>query len=279
MAETNANGNNTNCFKEAVCVNAASVYDSCSDKDCLEDLQVYFTDLQQPVIDAAMNVKCRKVEVLNVFLDVEPVPFNKGFYSVDMTFFFKVHIDAYSAPLSCPTPCVGLAIFSKKVILYGSEGGVKVYSSDSCGSCTNCDCDPCSANLPTNTPKASVQVVDPICLSSKFCDYCPDCCSCATNTVVPRGISDDFDGEFGVVVPAKAVYITIGLFSICQIERSVQMMIPVYDFCIPDKECVTATDDPCELFKRIKFPVNEFFPPRLNDIECRDELSPADFEC
>ena len=72
--------------------------------------------------------------------------------------------------------------------------------------------------------------------------------------------------------------ITIGMFSICQIERSVQMMIPVYDFCIPDKECVTTTDDPCELFQRIKFPVNEFFPPRLNDLDC-DDPSASDFEC
>ena len=96
---------------------------------------------------------------------------------------------------------------------------------------------------------------------------------------MPSGISEDFEGEFGAVVPEKVVYITIGLFSICQIERPVQMMIPVYDFCIPDKECVTTTDDPCELFKRIKFPVNEFFPPRVSDLECKDELPPADFEC
>ena len=46
------------------------------------------------------------------------------------------------------------------------------------------------------------------------------------------------------------------------------MMVPVYDFCIPDKECVTSADDLCELFKKIKFPVNEFFPPRLEDIDC-----------
>ena len=48
-------------------------------------------------------------------------------------------------------------------------------------------------------------------------------------------------------------------------------MVPVYDFCIPNKECVitSANDDPCELFKKIKFPVNEFFPPKLDeDCQC-----------
>ena len=35
---------NATAFKEAVCIDAGRVYDSCSDKDCLEDLQVYFTE-------------------------------------------------------------------------------------------------------------------------------------------------------------------------------------------------------------------------------------------
>lgn len=275
MADSNFNGTNgANCFKEAVCVNAARIYDSCSDKDCLEDLQVYFTDTQQPIIDSALSVKCRGVEVLNVFLDVESVPFNKGFYSVDMTFFFRVHIDAYSSPVNCPTTCVGLAIFNKKVILYGSEGSVKAFSSD--GTSNGALTDPCG-NRPTNAPKASVQVVNPICLASKLCEYSPDCCMNA-NANVPAGISEDFEGQFGTQVPERVVFITIGLFSICQLERQVQMMIPVYDFCIPDRECATTTDDPCELFSRIKFPVNEFFPPRLNDLECDEELTASDFE-
>lgn len=36
-------------------------------------------------------------------------------------------------------------------------------------------------------------------------------------------------------------------------------------------ECVTTTDDPCELFKKIKFPVNEFFPPKLEEIDAEEE--------
>ncbi len=32
-------------------------------------------------------------------------------------------------------------------------------------------------------------------------------------------------------------------------------------------ECVTTTDDPCELFQNIKFPVNEFFPPKLEEMD------------
>ena len=136
-------------FKEAVCIDTKRIYDSCSDKDCLEDLQVFFTTAQQPIVDQAISVKARKVEVLNVYLAVEPVPFNKGFYSVDMTFFFGVSLSCYTSPLSPSVPVEGLATFSKKVILYGSEGNVKVYTSDLTRS------DDCRVN---NMPKASVQV-------------------------------------------------------------------------------------------------------------------------
>ena len=111
-----------NCFKEAVCIDAGRIYDSCTDKDCLTDLQVFFTDRAQPVIDSAMSIKCKDVEIITVYLDVEPVPFNKGFYSVDLTFFFKVTVSAYTSPVAPPANVVGIAAFSKKVILYGSDG-------------------------------------------------------------------------------------------------------------------------------------------------------------
>ena len=33
--------------------------------------------------------------------------------------------------------------------------------------------------------------------------------------------------------------------------------------CIRDKECACGNcdDDPCEIFRHVKFPVDEFFPP------------------
>ena len=52
----------TSCFKEAVCIDAERIYDSCSDKDCLEDLQVFFSDKTQPIIDKAASIKCKKVK-------------------------------------------------------------------------------------------------------------------------------------------------------------------------------------------------------------------------
>ena len=70
----------------------------------------------------------------------------------------------------------------------------------------------------------------------------------------------------GVFAPAdmveRRVNVTLGMFTVVQLVRNVQMLMPVYDFCVPNKECVSSTDDPCEVFNRIQFPIDEFFPPR-----------------
>ncbi|MEG2597382.1 MAG: hypothetical protein RR977_03055, partial [Oscillospiraceae bacterium] len=183
MADSNytpyGSATGANCFKEAVCINAGRIYDSCSDKDCLEDLRVYFTDCTQPIIDAAHNIKCRKVEILNVFMDVENVPFNKGFYSVDMTYYFLVTLDTYASQICTPNTVQGLATFSKKVILYGSEGNVKNFSSNAI--CKEPSDDDCA--IPSNVPTAHVQVVDPICLSCKICDSPKPESDCGSGTI------------------------------------------------------------------------------------------------
>ena len=76
-------------FKEAVCIDTNRVYDSVSDKNCLEDLQITFPDDVQSIVNNCCSLKLKEVEVENVYMDVEPIPFNKGFYTVDITFFFQ----------------------------------------------------------------------------------------------------------------------------------------------------------------------------------------------
>jgi len=246
-------------IKEAVCIDTNRVYDSCADKDCLEDLRVYFTDSAQCIIDRATNVRCRGSEVLNAFIEVERVPFNRGFYSVDITYFFKVCLDVFTVPANSPTMVEGLATFSKKCILYGSEGNVKVFSSEfSCGEIDN------QLDVVNTNPRAKVQTVDPICLEAKLCRV-QDCCdNHYSPSRIPRSVCRCFDGDFESYdrEPERAVTVTLGIFTIVQLERDVQMLIPAYDFCIPKKECSCETDDPCDAFRKIQFPIDEFFPPK-----------------
>ena len=96
-------------FREAVCVHTDKIYDSCRDKDCLENVRVYLTSCGQDIVDRAINVKCTKAEVIWVFTDIEAVPFNRGFYSVDLKYFFKVT----------------LAVFTE-VELYAEMGKIKI---------------------------------------------------------------------------------------------------------------------------------------------------------
>ena len=260
-----ANNSGHQTFKEAVCIDTARVYDSCSDKDCLEDLRVYFCDCDQRIINESVTVKGRTAELCRAFLDVEPIQFNKGFYSVDITFIFKVTLEAYKTPIgrSCGRSEVvhGIASFNKKVILFGSEGNIKIFSSDFEPNEDD------EQNAPTNNlPKAVLEAVDPIFLAAKLVDR--DCSGDEDD--LPDVYARDLNGSIGGVIATKIVLVTLGLFSIVKLERNVQLLIPAYDFCIPDKECLSSTGDPCALFKTLKFPTNEFFPPRFCDLNDSD---------
>lgn len=256
-------------IKEAVCIDASRVYDSCADRDCLTDVRVYFTDCAQEVIDNATSVRCRSCDVIDVKTQVEKVPFNKGFYSVDITFYISVTFDV-STTHNCVTEAVnGLAVYSKKSILYGSDGNVKVFTSEFRENAADVQYPAATTN-----PRAKVQVADPLCLDAKLCRPC-DCCNNWYDLFcnIPDCIRRCFNGHFCNPDNEKAVRVTIGLFSIVQLERDVQMLIPAYDFCMPCKECSNKcdTEDPCDAFRKIKFPVGEFFPPSEKD--CDKEIT------
>lgn len=259
MQENNICNGCEDCYpsdkiKEAVCINASRIYDSCSDKDCLEDLHVLLTKPGQCMIDKAVNVRLNDVEVCDVSVGLQPVPFHKGFYAVDMTFYFDVSLDVYMAPNAMPMQVKGLAVFSKRAVLFGSDGSVKIFSSD-------CSSEPSEQSPVRNCPKAIVQVAEPIPLSARICEHRPK--PPMPPFRIPEWIMRRYGGEFVAGEAEKEVLVSVGIFTIVQLERNVQMLIPAYDFCIPHKECVTSSEDPCELFSSIDFPTNEFFPSNM----------------
>ena len=201
-----------------------------------------------------MSIKAGTAELLTTYIDVEPVGFNRGFYTVDVRYYYRVTAVAFvGAPR--PVEISGLAVFDKRAILFGSEGTAKVFSSlDSV--CRTQELQP------GNLPIAVVEAVDPIILNIKLVDVC-DCrpCDCEL-TEIPTCISAAFGNELVFGGDSRRVYVTLGQFSIIRLERDSQLLIPVYDYCMPEKECECSNDDdPCEIFRQVKFPVNEFFPP------------------
>ena len=121
-------------LREAVCVQTEKIYDSCKEKDCIENATVLFKNpsSMKCLINSAINVKCSYAEVADVFIDVEAVPFKKGFYTVDVKFFIKVTLNVFVPKHGGGVkiiPVTGLVEFDKKVILFGSEGSVKIFKS------------------------------------------------------------------------------------------------------------------------------------------------------
>ena len=115
-----------------------------------------------------------------------------------------------------------------------------------------------------------MEAVDPIFLDADICDAkhpchpgMPECeCGCEELCDVPQCIKEQFEDELIVSGGCKNLLITLGQFSIVRLERDSQILIPAYDFCMPEKECVGSSEDsPCDLFRKIKFPISEFFPP------------------
>jgi len=205
--------------------------------------------------------------VIWIFSDVESVPFNRGYYSVDLKYFFKVTLAVFTG-VGRPTEIEGLATFDKKVILFGSEGNAKIFSSK-----YKEDAFDPQLWRKTNMPKAVVEVVEPIALGAKVVDVkdnsnCCCCDDCIDISSVPESVCRIFDDSLSIGGEQKIVLVSLGIFSIVKLERRVQLLIPAYDFCVPNKECVGATDDnPCDLFERISFPVDEFFPPEKCDLD------------
>jgi hypothetical protein len=251
-------------IREAVCIQVEKVYDSCKEKDCIENARVKFSDLsqhQRDAINEAFTVKIRKSVIENVITDIEPVPFKRGFYTVDVKFIIKVTLDFF---VRCHERTKietihGEITFDKKVILFGSEGNVKIFKS-------HFEPHECDRNTPSNLqqdnlPVSKVEVAEPIPLNAKIRGIADklfeenECCH----------DSDETD-ESRCNIPRKRVFVTVGLFSIIKLARLVQLLIPAFDFCVPFKECIASTDEnPCDLFETISFPVDQFFPPQKFD--------------
>ncbi len=269
-------------IKEAVCIQVEKIYDSCKEKDCIEDARVLFKDPDKIrwLVNHAINVKARRAEVLKVYSDVESVPFKRGFYTVDVKFFIKVTLDFFVPRQNGGIRIItvpGLIVFDKKVILFGSEGNVKIFKSHYVEHGIDRPAD--SSLQQDNLPISKVEVAEPITLNAKIIEVLENSSDDDCDRHVPRSVSElledtdfdetelrkDADDERHLVI-TRQVVATVGLFSMIKLVRYVQLMIPAFDFCVPHKQCIAATDeDPCELFETIEFPMDEFFPPQKAD--------------
>ena len=181
---------------------------------------------------------------------VKEITFNKGYYTVDVTYFYRVRGETFPG---CE-PVSGLAIFDKRVMLFGSQASVKMFASDGGG------CAPCEEGLPVGV----VESVDPIALHMKLVD-----CTASGETdpephAIPQAILDAMGEALSLTCSGKKLLVTLGQFSIIRLERDTQLLIPTFDYCVPSKTCPpvggASTESPCDVFSQIEFPMDAFFP-------------------
>lgn len=274
MVEKNSGcGCNPHGAGDSACIHAKRIMDSCLDKDCVEDLRVYLTKQSQATLERGTSVKVRSVELLYVYIDVEPAAYKKGCYSLDLTFYYRVICDSMICGTHPETLC-GLAVFQKRVVLYGGFGNVKNFTSQT----QLCKLDRESI-LSADVPTAVVEVLDPMILAAKVVDVCNCCRNDNAPCDIPACISSCFDGDLVFSGEAKRLYITIGQFSTIRLERDAQLRLPTLEYCIPCKECPDdcgPAEDPCDIFGKIDFPTDAFFPSSsAQNRVCFDETSDA----
>ncbi len=269
-----------NCGKSdtrTVCVETNRILDSCRDRDCYENARVFLTDLGQDIIEHTTQVRVKDACIAWTYIGIDPVQFNRGFYTVHIRFYIKLIFEA-CLPVgrpgmgTTPTEFDGIAVLEKQVVLFGGDSGVCIFRSgnDSTGFCS--EPEPCYKER--SLPTAVVEAVEPVVLGVRVLEpACPEpicCCCCACD--IPASISgclsaplyvdatDTPDGTCGRDNGRRLV-VSLGIFSLVRLVRPAQYLISATDFIIPDKECVSATpESPCDLFRAMAFPIGEFSP-------------------
>ena len=247
---------------ESICIDTHRVLDSCRDRDCFEDVKVLLTDFGNDIIEHTTNVRAKTAHIAWTQISIDPIKFNKGFYSVNIKFYVKICFEACLCG-GRVQEFEGIAVLEKRVILYGSESNVNVFKSDLCSSDFCKVPDPCTCTK--NVPTAIVEVVDPIVLNVKVREpednCCCLCCCCCGD--VPEGISSCLNGDL-TDRDGRYLTVSLGIFSVVRIVRPAQYIVHATEYCVPDKVCISAEDDdPCAVFRTMAFPTSEFCPPEF----------------
>ncbi len=262
MAEYRNSGGQCGKERDMICIDTYRVLDSCRDKDCFEDVRVYLTCEGQEIIDHTSVVRAKYAKVVWSCIDIDPVPFNRGFYQLYIKIYVKITLEACIAPGKIEE-FDGIAVVEKKVILFGSEGNVSVFKSEASKSCF-CSGAAGKVTPSGNLPIAVIETVDPIILSTKVVEpHKPcRCCCCCTVDEIPDCVIGGVRGSLRDDPDSNLLLVSLGFFSVVRIERPAQYLINAVEYCVPEKECVLPTvEDPCCLFKQMEFPTSEFCPP------------------
>ena len=234
--------------------------DACRDQDCMEDLTVYLTQESQETLECATSVKARSAELLYAEVGVEPINYQDDYYCVSVQYYYRIIADAVLCAVR-PAAIYGLATFNKRVTLFGGDEGARVFTST-------------GATVSGELPEAVVEAIDPVILRARIQEVCQchrPACSCQ-GTSLPQPVAEAFDDELVLSGQNRILTVTLGQFSLIRLERQTQLLIPMYYYCMTEKDLCDqgcgVPENPCEAFSRMQFPVQAFFPPSDRERVC-----------
>ena len=253
--------NRRDCDRGPVCIDTYRVLDSCRDRDCFEDVRVYLTEFGQETIEKTGAVRVKSAHVVWAYIDVDPIPFNRGFYQLTIRIYSKLECEACLGA-GRTEDFDGLAVVEKNVVLFGSEGGVSIFKSDPCesGFCPTKKPKCCRTS---NAPIGVIETVDPIVLDVRVTDGRP-CRFCTCVDELPDCVASQFAGTLVECGASPHLCVTLGFFTVIRLERPAQYLVSATEYNVPNKECVQAQSaDPCSVFRQMSFPVDEFSTPSI----------------
>ena len=243
--------------RETVCIEANHVLDSCRDRDCYENIQVFLTNYGNEIIERTGNIRVKSSCITWSSITVDPIAFNRGFYSVNMRLYIKITFEACLAPGRIQE-FDGVAVIDKTVVLFGGESNLNVFKSNGTSGFCEVPTELCCTE--GNIPTAVAEVVDPIILGAKIIEKhhdhnCFCCCSCGD---IPESVTRNINGML-CDDGKRFLVVSVGIFSVLRIVRPAQYLIQATEYTVPDKECLSHTDEnPCDIFKCMAFPTHEF---------------------
>ena len=246
---------NAAAAREAFGIETGRILDACRDRDCFEDVRVYLTPVGEDLITRTGTVRVKKACISGANIVTESIQFNCGFYSVDVKFYVTATFEV-CVPVGTAQEFTGIAVVEKRVVLYGGESNVNVFRSVEGGSYCSIPELVCCAK---KNPEAVVEVLDPIVLGAKILDSADECHCCCRCCDIPEQITDQVGGLNDEDGNGRYLVISLGFFSVIRLVRNGQFLIQASEYCLPDKECVSPSEDnPCSTFRNIPFPAAEF---------------------
>lgn len=270
----NCNGNN-NCDHGEACIIAQKIFDQCRvQKCCSPDLlgparaachgmggcdMVCEGEIIVPPVNAASvtmhNTELSRIDILRK----SPSSLQNGCWDLELRFVFDYTLEFRRAD-GCPICCTDASnAYTMKVSLYGSTEADVTSVTDLYDCCGNSHGGPFviaegkAVGLAAELRYSGCRPSNCGCNCSCDCDCCDCSCNCGCNCSCNNG-----DSSMGSPI---AVNVTIGLFAIIKLFRTVNMLVESLGRCVPE-ECYTPSNngDPCKNFDAYPFPLDLFSP-------------------